>query len=143
MNHTMVGSGPTADGAPTHVPVLAQKDTRLLLESTVPLRGAPELRASGNRRKSLLRPETLRQAQTWDKNKRHYLALGLCSVCAAQASWGHQQGFREIKPPCAGCLHVVMGFPVNEPGEWRSDSPRRSAPLSTLLTVTRSSVATR
>jgi hypothetical protein len=86
------------------------------------------------------RPETRRQVETWDRNKRHYVQLGLCSRCAAQAAWGHQLGFTEVHAPCGGCLHVVIGFPVNEPGEWRSDSPRRKAPVSERLASGRPSL---
>jgi hypothetical protein len=87
--------------------------------------------------KSQGRPETIRQAQTWDATKRHYILLGLCLRCAAKAAWGHQQGFTKVNPPCFACLPVVLSFPVNEPGEWRSDSPRRGAPLSTVLAALR------
>lgn len=88
-------------------------------------------------RKSEGRPETNRQALTWDATKRHYILLGLCPRCAAQAAWGHQQGFAKVNPPCFACLPVVLTFPVNEHGEWRSNSPRRGASLSTMLTALR------
>ncbi len=71
-------------------------------------------------------PETPAQAAEWDASKAHYLRLGLCHGCAAQISYGHQQGqgFKEIHPPCTACLPVVLGFPTNEAGEWRSSSRR-------------------
>lgn len=71
-------------------------------------------------------PETIRQARTWVTTKGHYLELGLCSTCAAQAAYGHQLGFGRANPPCASCLPVILSLPVNELGEWRSSSPRRA-----------------
>ena len=73
--------------------------------------------------------ETLRQAQTWQSNKKHYMELGLCSICSGQAAYGHQIGFRRVRPPCSSCLLTVLGFPVHEPGEWRSYSLRHGAEL--------------
>ena len=72
-------------------------------------------------------PESLRQAREWDENKRHYLRLGLCHRCAAQISFGHQngQGFTQIHPPCTDCLPVILTFPTNEVGEWRSSQRRQ------------------
>lgn len=71
--------------------------------------------------------ETYRQARSFDTNKRHYEALGLCGRCAAQAAWGHQLGFSRIKPPCGGCWPLVDTIPVDKTGKWRSKSPRRGA----------------
>lgn len=85
--------------------------------------------------KSQGKPETPRQARSWDATKRHYRSLGLCGACAAQAAWGHQLGFTTVNPPCLVCLPVVLSFPVNEPGEWRSNSPRRGAPLSPVVSA--------
>lgn len=59
------------------------------------------------------RPETLRQAQTWDTTKNKYVDLGLCDVCAAQAAWGHQVGFTLSHPPCTTCALVVAMLPVS------------------------------
>jgi hypothetical protein len=121
-----------AAAAPTHVRVMASdKDLRP---------GTARVTAMANGRRTSSRPETRRQAETWDRNKRHYVQLGLCSRCAAQAAWGHQLGFTEVHAPCSGCLHVVIGFPVNEPGEWRSSSPRRAAPKSEGLASARLSL---
>lgn len=75
------------------------------------------------------RVETLRQAQTFDYNKNHYVKLGLCSPCAAQAAWGHQLGFSKSKPPCQECRPLVACFPVKEASNWRSLSPRHGAKL--------------
>jgi hypothetical protein len=71
------------------------------------------------------RPETLRQARSFDANKKHYLALGLCGPCAAQAAWGHQIGFSSSRRPCSACQTAIASFPTAQPGPWRSDSPRR------------------
>ncbi|BCW72415.1 hypothetical protein NicSoilB8_34590 [Arthrobacter sp. NicSoilB8] len=75
-------------------------------------------------------PETLRQARIFDSTKRHYERLGLCRVCAAQASFGHQRGFSQINPPCHECQPKVDDFPTDKPGLWRSYSPRRGAGFS-------------
>jgi len=118
--------------APTHMRVMvSDKDLRP---------GTVRVVALANGRRTSPRPETRRQAETWDRNKRHYVQLGLCSSCAAQAAWGHQLGFTEVIAPCSRCLHVVIGFPVNEPGEWRSSSPRRGAPMSAGFASTRPSL---
>lgn len=79
--------------------------------------------------------ETLWQAKTFDTTKRHYERLGLCRVCAAQASFGHQQGlgFSQIKPPCHKCQPIVDTFPVDKPGLWRSCSRRRGAKFSSSI----------
>ena len=66
------------------------------------------------------KPETLVQAQEWERTKNHYLKLGLCTTCAPQASWGHQNGFSSCRPPCRCCEAVVGGFPTKEAGSWRS-----------------------
>lgn len=79
------------------------------------------------------RVETLRQARTFDSNKRHYVSLGLCSPCAAQAAWGHQLGFSECKPPCQECQPHVDTLPVPKPNQWRSLSPRHGAKFSARL----------
>lgn len=82
------------------------------------------------RKRNSDRPETPRQARTFDHYKRHYVRLGLCRVCAAQAAFGHQLGFSRSKPPCNGCLAVVDSFPMAEPNDWRSSSPRRGVAFS-------------
>jgi hypothetical protein len=46
------------------------------------------------------RPETVRQAVTWENTKNKYMAAGLCGGCAGQAAYGHQLGFHRIKDPC-------------------------------------------
>ena len=74
--------------------------------------------------------ETLRQARSFDTHKRHYQGLGLCGRCAAQAAWGHKLGFSRIDPPCDDCQPLVDTFPVDKPGKWRSNSPRRGEKFS-------------
>lgn len=49
-------------------------------------------------------------------------SLGLCTSCAPQAAYGHQERFAAVKPPCSSCLPIILGFPTNEPGECRSFS---------------------
>jgi hypothetical protein len=78
------------------------------------------------------RPETLNQANRWERIRRSYLGDGLCEVCASQAAWGHQLGFgfvsarrwpeadRRISPPCKSCAPIVATFPVDATGSgWR------------------------
>lgn len=79
--------------------------------------------------------ETLRQSRTFGTVKGHYLNLGLCGPCAAQAAFGHQIGFSRSNPPCEGCLPTISSFPVKEPGPWRSSSPRRGAEFSLTASI--------
>lgn len=46
------------------------------------------------------KPETFRQAGTWENVKNKYVDAGLCNGCAGQAAYGHQLGFTRIHPPC-------------------------------------------
>lgn len=75
-------------------------------------------------------PETFRQAQTWELVKNTYRADGLCTTCAAQAAWGHQNGFTTIEPPCPACVPVIAGFPfpVGESSPWRRHQEGRKHP---------------
>jgi hypothetical protein len=54
------------------------------------------------------RPETERQAQTWENTKNKYVAAGLDNGCAGQAAYGHQMGFHRIKPPCSNCKRITL-----------------------------------
>lgn len=54
------------------------------------------------------KPETVRQAATWENVKNHYLAAGLCNGCAGQAAYGHQLGFSRIKDPCDTCKMITL-----------------------------------
>lgn len=54
------------------------------------------------------RPETMRQAHTWENVKRRYEAAGLCGGCAGQVAYGHQLGFAKINDPCPACRSVVI-----------------------------------
>lgn len=66
-------------------------------------------------------PETLGQARTWDRKCRRYILAGLCPKCAAQAAYGHADGFQKIHDPCAMCQPIVAAFPVPGPkgSKWR------------------------
>jgi hypothetical protein len=81
------------------------------------------------RRSGSLRPETLRQAQEWDRVKRRYIRAGLCHRCAAQASYGHEiggGGWDSIHPPCAGCAELVAMFAYLTPNPvWRAITRKR------------------
>lgn len=74
--------------------------------------------------------ETVRQATTFEGVRKHYIRLGLCSRCAAQAAFGHQLGFSRSKSPCPVCQPIVDQFPTAKPNRWRSNSPRRGAMFS-------------
>lgn len=65
------------------------------------------------------RPETLAQAEHWQRRNREYVRAGLCLRCAAQAAWGHQLGFTRVHPPCAACAPVVASLPAPAAGGWR------------------------
>jgi hypothetical protein len=71
--------------------------------------------------------ETLRQAQRWEQVKAHYQGKGLCGPCAAQAAYGHQIGFTRVNPPCDACFPIVIRFPGQGAGDWRTD-PHDSRP---------------
>lgn len=73
------------------------------------------------------RPETITQAIRWQTVKNHYVTLGLCHVCAAQAANGHQIGFTRINQQCTDCAGVVAGFPDGAANGWRSQSYRKAA----------------
>lgn len=83
---------------------------------------------------SINTPETPGQVRVWEEVKSQYLSLGLCHYCAAQAAYGHQQGFAVIEPPCADCLPVIRTFAFGAPKGWRKASreqlrgPRMSSP---------------
>jgi hypothetical protein len=76
-----------------------------------------------------MRPETLRQAQEWDRVKARYLRAGLCHRCAAQAAFGHERGaggWDAIYPPCAVCAELValFAYPTTTPA-WRAITRKR------------------
>ncbi len=54
------------------------------------------------------KPETQRQASTWENVTNRYEAAGLCRGCAGQAAYGHQLGFNRVKDPCDPCRGVVL-----------------------------------
>lgn len=82
----------------------------------------------------VLRPETLRQARLWDSAKSFYRQAGLCHACAATAAWGHAFSFREVPPPCAACLSVVLSFPDDARGEWRCFANQKKRTNAALMT---------
>lgn len=67
------------------------------------------------------KPETMAQARAFDRKKKRYRRLGLCQPCAAQAAWGHQLGFGDLRPPCTECLPIVAALPDDGPrgSKWR------------------------
>jgi hypothetical protein len=76
------------------------------------------------------RPETLYQAQEFDRRRSGYEAAGLCYRCAAQAAYGHQLGFARVHSPCDGCVGIVAGFPLAARNGWRKLSRGRLSPPS-------------
>lgn len=67
------------------------------------------------------RPETLGQARVWQRKCGRYQIAGLCHRCAAQAAYGHAEGFQNIKDPCEECQSTVDTFPTPGPrgSKWR------------------------
>lgn len=67
------------------------------------------------------KPETLGQARVWQRKCGRYRIAGLCDRCAAQAAYGHAEGFQNIKDPCETCQPTVDGFPTPGPrgSKWR------------------------
>lgn len=65
-------------------------------------------------------PESLRSARLWDQTRDHYARHGLCDRCAAQAAYGHADGFVEVHRPCTGCAELVADLPVEQVNGWRS-----------------------
>lgn len=67
------------------------------------------------------RPETLRQARSWQQVLGVYRTAGLCDRCAAQAAYGHAVGFSLIHPPCQGCVPIVARLPLQavQGSPWR------------------------
>jgi hypothetical protein len=83
-----------------------------------PLEVPNRLRWAGD---SLFQAETLRQAQTFETYKGHYVAAGLCFYCAAQAAYGHQHGFPVVEQPRhRECAEVILTLPVPQVNRWRS-----------------------
>lgn len=76
-------------------------------------------RATATARKEA--PETIGQARVWTRKAKRYEIAGLCTRCAAQAAYGHAQGFGEIKDPCSACQPIVSTFPGAGPkgSKWR------------------------
>jgi hypothetical protein len=69
-------------------------------------------------------PETPSQAREFDKTRNHYSRLGLCNRCAAQAAYGHADGFSTVHAPCVACLPIVATLPTDELEQWRSQGRR-------------------
>lgn len=76
------------------------------------------------------KPETLHEAQGWERVNGKYRAAGLCAACASQAAWGHQSGFANVHPPCEVCVPVVDAFPLpaGEGSPWRRHRTGRKHP---------------
>lgn len=65
-------------------------------------------------------PESVSQAQAWDRMKRNALDYGLCITDASQIAWGHQNGFWSVPPPCPECRPLVDALPKEKLNGWRT-----------------------
>jgi hypothetical protein len=74
------------------------------------------------------KPETLSQAQTWQRVCRLAEGAGLCTRCASQVAWGSQGGFSSVREPCAACTVVMLEWPVAKPNGWRVPGGTLSSP---------------
>jgi hypothetical protein len=73
------------------------------------------------------RPETQYAARRFDQRVRQYARAGLCWRCAAQAAFGHVDGWLNVHPPCVSCRAAVESFPTETgSSSWRK--LRRSEP---------------
>jgi len=81
--------------------------------------------------KKLHQTETLDQAELFTTNRNLFSRLGFCDMCAAQAAYGRQLGWKQVAPPCAKCIASVDEISLNEIGaRWRKifeDSERWGA----------------
>jgi hypothetical protein len=73
-------------------------------------------------------PETPRQARRWEVVKNRALEFGLCARCASQFSWGIQNGFSTIHPPCRRCLPKLALLPELAAAGWRRPLGNASRP---------------
>jgi hypothetical protein len=71
------------------------------------------------------KPETRSEYLEFERVRNGYERNGLCDLCAAQASYGHQHGFAVVMPPCPLCLSVVHTFDFPAPNRWRKASRTR------------------
>lgn len=79
-------------------------------------------------------PETLSQAEWWQRVYGWYDRAGLCPRCCAQGAWGHQLGFSNVKPPCNPCAVIVAEFPAKVSNGW-CQLTQRTAPQHALTAV--------
>ena len=66
------------------------------------------------------RPESIGQAKAFDTRAGVYRAAGLCDACAAQAAFGHQLSFAQVRPPCPHCVSLIRLFPIEALNGWRA-----------------------
>ena len=76
-------------------------------------------------------PETTEQAEEFDRRKSAYVRAGLCHLCAATASFGHQLGWHRAQyAPCRWCAPIVATFPQETAHaawrKWPQGRPRTS-----------------
>ena len=71
------------------------------------------------------RPETRSEYLEFERVRNGYERIGLCDVCAVQASYGHQHGFAVVMPPCSLCASIVRTFEFPAPNRWRKASRTR------------------
>ena len=68
-------------------------------------------------------PETPSQAASFDRRRRRYFDAGLCHHCAAQAAYGHAQGWSRVETPCPICVPVMALLPIRKVRGWRALRP--------------------
>jgi len=87
-------------------------------------RGAPARRCISTRE-----PESIHQAERWERVKRQGVRFGLCIVCAAQVAWGAQLGFSQTtRQPCATCAPLMAALPVSQANGWQTPAGVLSRP---------------
>ncbi|MCU4298184.1 hypothetical protein D3I60_14070 [Brevibacterium permense] len=106
-----INSGPMADQLAEQwgIPAETTGNGDSLPVTDIPVR-SPSLATQGH--------ETSRQARRWQGVYGWYDRAGLCPRCCAQAAWGHQLGFSNVKPPCLPCSVIVAAFPVTAANGW-------------------------
>lgn len=67
-------------------------------------------------------PETVRQAEEWQRRKNAYYGVLGCHACASKLAYAHRDGWSTVEgPPCSPrCAAIVAGFPESTcHPEWR------------------------
>jgi hypothetical protein len=73
------------------------------------------------------RPETMNEARSFETVKTHAVEYGLCIHCSSRLAWGHQNGFRELEPPCKEDFEKIQQLPVEKQNGWKTVAGRAAA----------------